>query len=310
MTALSLITFGGGFNLPLWAARSEGIFDRHGVELTLEHTPDSVHLMTGLIDGRYDLAIAAIDNLVAYVEGQGEAPTRAAADIVSVLWPHRGYQSLVVQPDIGSIAALRGRQLAVDAMTTGYAFLLRELVDRAGIAQHEVSYVRAGGTDRRFRDMLEGKHAATLMNAPFDLMAAERGLVILAGTQELLGPYQGPSLIVRRPWARENRARLVAFMRAYREAVHWMLQEGNRAAAETLLTRHDRAMTPALAAAYWRFTHDAQSGLAPDCAPPPEGIRAVLRLRAKWAEPRRELADWSKYVDTSYYEEAFGVLPT
>ena len=30
--------------------------------------------MTGLSEGKFDIAMTAVDNVVAYVEGQGEAP--------------------------------------------------------------------------------------------------------------------------------------------------------------------------------------------------------------------------------------------
>jgi hypothetical protein len=36
-------------------------------------TPNSVQQMTGLIDGQFDIAMTAVDNVIAYMEGQGEA---------------------------------------------------------------------------------------------------------------------------------------------------------------------------------------------------------------------------------------------
>jgi ABC-type nitrate/sulfonate/bicarbonate transport system substrate-binding protein len=36
---LNVISFGGGFNLPLWAARERGLFAANGLAATL-HTPD------------------------------------------------------------------------------------------------------------------------------------------------------------------------------------------------------------------------------------------------------------------------------
>mgnify|MGYP002633464640 CR=1 FL=1 len=41
------------------------------------------------------------------------------------------FQNLMAAPDIKTVADLRGKQLAVDALTTGFAFVLREMISRA-----------------------------------------------------------------------------------------------------------------------------------------------------------------------------------
>ena len=66
--------FPGGFNWPSFVAQEKGFFERNGIAVTLQPTPNSVTQMTGLAEGRFDIAITAVDNIVAYVEGQGEAP--------------------------------------------------------------------------------------------------------------------------------------------------------------------------------------------------------------------------------------------
>jgi hypothetical protein len=63
-------------------------------------------------------------------------------------------------------------------------------VARGGVAESDVTFVRAGGTNLRYRDIVAGKHDATLLRTPFELLARERGLNVLA-TAESLGAYQG-----------------------------------------------------------------------------------------------------------------------
>src|SRR5215469_10375455 len=74
LQALSVIVFPGGFNWPIWAAQEQGYFAKHGVEVKLTNTPNSVFQLTNLIDGKFDIGITAIDNVIAYMEGQGEVP--------------------------------------------------------------------------------------------------------------------------------------------------------------------------------------------------------------------------------------------
>ena len=70
---ISVIVFPGGFNWPIWAAQANGYFERHGITVSLTPTPNSVFQLTNLIDGKFDIAMTAIDNVVAYDEEQGEA---------------------------------------------------------------------------------------------------------------------------------------------------------------------------------------------------------------------------------------------
>jgi ABC-type nitrate/sulfonate/bicarbonate transport system substrate-binding protein len=71
--SISVIVFPGGFNWPIWVAQQKGYFAQNGIEVKLTNTPNSVFQLTGLIEGRFDVAMTAIDNVVAYMEGQGEA---------------------------------------------------------------------------------------------------------------------------------------------------------------------------------------------------------------------------------------------
>ena len=47
--AIQVISFGGGFNLPLWAAKEQGFFKRHGIEVQHTITADSKQVFSGLM---------------------------------------------------------------------------------------------------------------------------------------------------------------------------------------------------------------------------------------------------------------------
>ena len=300
---LRVVVFDGGWNLPLWAGQRQGFFDANGVAVQVAYTPNSAALVGGLHDGKHDIAIATIDNFIAYQEGQGEVPLAGAPDFVVVMGGDGGFLSVVGGKGIQSFADLKGRTLSVDAMTTGLAFVLRELVARAGVADNDVTYVRAGGTPLRYRDLVAGKHDATLLRTPFELLAQERGLAVL-GTAESLGAYQGSVAAVRRSWAKAHAAALVGFLRGYRQSVAWVYDPANRAIAEALLVANNRDMTPALAAKSYDLLLSAKGGLARDGALDMEGIRTVLALRSKYGVPKKTLADPAQYIDDSYLRAA------
>ena len=116
--------------------------------------------MTNLIDGKFDVALTSIDNLIAYQEGQGEAPVKTPPDMVAFMGMDNAFLYLITAPQVKTFADLRDKEVSVDAMSTGFAFVLREMINRSGVKESEVTYVRAGGSPNRFRMLLEGKHAA------------------------------------------------------------------------------------------------------------------------------------------------------
>jgi len=304
-TPLNVITFGGGWNLPFWAAQRQGFFDASGIALNLAYTPSSEALVRGLYGGKYDLAFATIDNFIAYDEGQGEVPLPGEPDFFVFMGGDGGFLSVVGGPNVHSIAELKGRTLSVDAMTNGLAFVLRELVARGGLAEGDVKYVQAGGTPFRYRDLVAGKHDATLLRTPFELLGRQRGLNVLA-TAESLGPYQGTVGAARRSWARTHEAALVGFLRAYRKAVAWVLDPANRDVCEALLVANIRDMTPALAKQSYDLLVAPKGGLSRDAALDMDGVRTVLTLRTKYGVPAKTLTDPAKYIDLDYYDKASG----
>jgi ABC-type nitrate/sulfonate/bicarbonate transport system substrate-binding protein len=81
LQAVSVIAFPGTGNWPIRIAQDKGYFVQAGIEVTLTPTPNSVFQMTNLIEGKFDIAMTAVDNVIAYEEGQGEAAVSTAPDL-------------------------------------------------------------------------------------------------------------------------------------------------------------------------------------------------------------------------------------
>lgn len=306
LKTINAITFGGGYNIPAWIAQRQGFFAKHGVAVNVVYTPDSVYLMTSLIEGKFDMALTSIDNLIAYQEGQGEAPVKAPVDLVAFMGMDNAFLYLITAPQIKTFADLRGKQLSVDAMSTGFAFVLREMVNRSEIRESEITYVRAGGSPNRFRNLLEGKHAGTLLPTPFEMQAVEKGYNKLSAGMDLFGHYMGRSAFAQRAWVKQNETAVIGFMQAYREAMDFLFDPRNREICEALLIANDAGMTPALAKKTYDVFVNPKSGLFRNLALDMDGVKTVLELRTKYGEPKKSLTDPSKYVDLTLYQKAFG----
>ena len=300
---LELIVFPGGFNWPVWTAQDKGFFAANGVAVKITPTPNSVFQLTGLIQGRFDLGMTAIDNLIAYREGQGEAPVEGP-DLVAVMGGDNGFLRLTSVPEVKSIGDLRGKTVSVDARTTGYAFVLFEILDRNGLREPAYSVERAGGVLQRYQALLEKKQAATLLLSPFEVQAQARGFNVLADAVTVIGPYQGLVLGTRKSWADANRGAVVGFIRAYVQAVEWLYDPANRAEALQIFIRNQPNATQAAAETAYRVLLDPKDGFQRRAQIDLQGVAAVLAIRSKWAERKKQFQPPGAYYDASFYEQA------
>ena len=216
-----------------------------------------------------------------------------------------GFLSISAQKDITSVEALKGRTVTVDAMTTGFAFVLREVLAKKGVAESEVKFERAGGVANRFRMMLENPgHAATTQMTPFDLLGEARGFNTIARARDVLGPYLGLVACVKRSWAEANRDLVVRFIRAYAKGVEAMYDPKNRPIVEAILVANAAGMTPQLAAKAYDIYVNDKTGFFRRPVFDAEGAKTVLALRSKYGVPQKTLTDAARYYDTSYLEAA------
>jgi ABC-type nitrate/sulfonate/bicarbonate transport system substrate-binding protein len=300
---LEVIVFAGGFNWPIWAAQEKGFFRANGVEVNLTPTPGSVFQMVSLIDGKFDIAMTAIDNLIAYREGEGEDP-KVGPDLVAVMGADQGFLKLVSVPEIATIGALRGKTVSVDARSTGYAFVLFELLDRAGLREPDYQVERAGGVLQRFQALMDRKHDATLLLSPFEVQAEARGFHVLASASDALGAYQGLVGAVRQSWAAEHRDALIGYVRAYAAGVEWLYDPANKAEAIAMLRKNLPTMSAEGAEAAYRVLLDPRTGFQRKAAISLDGVSRVLALRGKWSEQKKPLGPVSRYYDPAYYDAA------
>lgn len=310
MTTLRVIGFAGGFNLPIWVAQRQGMFSNEKLDVKLDFTPGSTWQITHLLAGNYDIAMTAYDNVVAYREKQNEAyiPPDIDVDLVAVLHSDNAFLSVSAQPDVKSFDALRGRTVTVDAMTTGFAFVLREILQRKGIAESDVTFERAGGVSSRFRAMSTNpKHAATMQMTPFELLGEARNFNTLTRAETVLGPYMGMTAAVRKSWAEKHREPLAGFIRAYQRAITWMFDPANRAEVEAILVANVQGMSPSLATKAYELYVGSEAGFRRNISFDRASAKAVTDLRSKYGRPQKQLNDPAAYFDVSYLRAA-GVL--
>jgi ABC-type nitrate/sulfonate/bicarbonate transport system substrate-binding protein len=296
---LRVNVFPGSSNLPLLAAINQGFFAKRGLTIEVQNTPDSSSQRAGLPVGRFEIAIAAVDNAVAMVEV-------AKNDVIIVNGGDSGMNEFMVRPEISSFADMRGKSLAVDAPNTAYALVAKKILKNNGLIEgRDYSLKLAGGTQGRAAAMaVNPELAASMVNPPFSFTVRERGIKSLGRATDLAGPYQAQGAFVMRSWASQNASALERYIAAYIEGSRYAMDPAHRAEMVKLL--EDRFKLPsAVAVQSYEALMTPGFGLASDARFNLEGFRNVLSLRAEMEGQWGGVApDPAKYLDLSYYDRA------
>jgi ABC-type nitrate/sulfonate/bicarbonate transport system substrate-binding protein len=301
---LEVIVFPGGFNWPLWVGQEKGFFAANSVEVKITPTPNSVYQMENLVAGKFDIAFSAIDNVVAYDEGQGEVALPVAPDLFAFVGGQYGGVRFVTKPEIRTFADLKGKSLAVDAATTGYAFVLRKILQKNGLAESDYTIERLGGTAARAEALMQGKTDGTILTSPLEIAPEAAGFRRLANAVDAIGPYQAVLGVARRSWAKEHEAQLVGFIRGYVAALGWLADPAHRDEAAAIYRKNLPRASEAGALKAWDVMLAGPEGFQRKGEIDLAGVRTVLELRSEYGRPRKSLTDPSKYIDESYYRKA------
>ena len=288
---LNVIAFPGAPNLPLFAAQEHRCFTGEGLDVHFETTPSSVFQFSEFAAGRFDIAFTAFDNVVAYREGQGAAKLDTIPDFRAVMGCTQIELSLVVAPEIQTVGDLRSKSLALDAVGTGFAFVLYEMLARMGLQRSDYEVAPVGATPERWRSVKAGEHAGTITIEPFTSLATAAGFRVLTRSSDHLDAYQGGVIAVRRNWAVEHDEVLSTFLSVYRRSLAWVLDPANREAAAAILAARMPEVQPKMLDAVMTSLLDPRSGLTPGGAILREGAgdgaRPALALRPRRSGPDR-----------------------
>lgn len=298
MHSLRVIAFVGASNWPLWVGHQRGLFEREGIDLALSLTPNSVFMAQALFGGGADIALTSIDNVIAYNNGHGEVKLPGAPDFFAFMGVDGGLLSLMSRPDIDAIKALRGRTLAVDALTTGFAFVLQDILERNGVSKADVVFKAVGTGAERLAALKAGDCDGTLLNEPLCFAAQAAGLSRLAVATDIVGSYQGVVGAARKSWAKTHPDVVKAFIRAFHASIAWLDEDQNKEMACAILKERLPVTAPVIDAAYDLLITrgEIRKSLEIDW----KGVECVIGLRNQHSNLGRVRDNPEEYVDERF----------
>ena len=195
-------------------ARRAGIYRDERVQVEFCRVFNSPSQFEKLVLGEVDVVLTATDNVLNY-RYKRRSDNNSPLDVRIVRAVELGGGASLVAARATSVHDLRGALIAVDDTDSGFALLLYELLARAGMVRGlDYRVVAFGGTPRRFEGLVDGDFDATMLNAGFDLRAADRGCFVVRTVSDVLPDYIATVLAALPRWL-ENESAARPFLRAW-----------------------------------------------------------------------------------------------
>jgi ABC-type nitrate/sulfonate/bicarbonate transport system substrate-binding protein len=275
----------------LIVARAKGIFAAAGLEVDVMVTPNSTDQMRGLSLGSWQIVSTAFDNVLGWSGREG-------AEIVAIAQVAQGITLPVyVRPEIKNWEDLRGKPLAVDAVDTAYALVLRRILLAHGLEMERGDYtlLPKGATGHRLESMNQGESFAGVLNPPWDAKADAAGMKRFADQREILPNYPGGVFAVNRKWATDNRAILTKYLAAWDQGLRWAQDVKNRDEVIKLISEAEKMDEKNAANRLRQLPSNGRLNLA--------GLQTVLDLRVQFGLTPPMGKDLPKYYDESFYNQ-------
>ena len=282
------------FYLPAWTAEKQGFFKDEGLDVKIEVYDGSEKIFHDLRAGTHQIAIASIESVIA--EAYKGGTLRIVAGIAK-----RPPHFIIAQPEIKTLADLKGKTIGVVSMHEGTTFFVADIARAGGFALGDVKVEAVGGSPTRARLLKERKIDMGLQPYPLSYEAEAQGFTNLGAMAKLVPDYQFVSVMVDENWASKNRRVLAGFLKALRRGTEYMFAHPDESAE---LGAKELRTSPAFAR---RALEDTLSMdiMARDLSLADASLRRVFSIMQQAGVLGRDLPfEPAKFVDESYLAES------
>ncbi|HZR98205.1 MAG TPA: ABC transporter substrate-binding protein [Chloroflexota bacterium] len=198
---------------PLWIAKEEGFFTKHGVEADLVQVPGAERIVAAMLAGETPVAVIAAPALINAVLG--------GADLVLLgSYTNDVRFQLFGRPEVASVRDLRGKQIGV----TGRGGIIRRatelILTQNGLdPERDVTLIAMGSVTETLAALLGGAIDASMQGPPNSFRAEDEGMRLLAETADYHYRTVQQGIATRRSWIAEHEAVLRGVLQAVAEAI-------------------------------------------------------------------------------------------
>jgi len=282
------------FYLPTWTAEQQGFFKAEGLSPTIEIYNDSHKIFTDLKSGAIQIGISSIETVIE--DGMKGGSMRLIAGSAQ-----RPPHFIIAQPEIKSLADLKGKTIGVVSMHEGTTFFIKDIAKKGGFSLADVKVEAVGGSPARAKLLKERKIDAGLQPYPLSYEAEADGFSNLGPIADLVPYYQFTAVMAENGWASQHHKEVVGFLRALRKGTDTMFAHPDESAA---LGAKELRTTAANAK---RALEDTvrMDILARDLSLNDTSLQTVFAtMQEAGVMPADARYDRAKFVDESYLQES------
>jgi NitT/TauT family transport system substrate-binding protein len=296
-----------GNTTPLWIAKEQGFFRKHGVD------PQLVFIIAGraaqaMLAGEVNVGVIGATHVTNAVT--------AGADLAMLLGLENKLNYLLVaRPGIKSGEDLKGKKIAIGTPAGSASLATYVALDHLGVVprRDHVVLLQVGGVPERLAALLAGSVDATSLAPETAQVATSQGFVTLLDLAKENVPFQSSGLVTSRRFLRANPGLVENLAKAIVEAVAFTIHPANKSAVMQTIGKHLRLDKPErLEKAYQSVVHDLPRIPCPSV----QGTASVLRLMGQHGlnpkaaslkpEDLLELSLCRKLEETGFFDRLYG----
>ena len=266
--------------LPLWAAKEAGFFDRNNLSVEILYVGSSPIALAALLSDELDVLVGGGTAApTAYLQGFRDLALFSTLD-------HRFAFKIFTVPSITDVSGLRGKRFGVTRFGGSLDFASRYFLKSAGLdPQKDVQLIQIGNTADILAALINGTVDAGTLTFPYNFSTRKLGYRQLPDLSQSGARYATAAFLAKRSFLVAQRARMLAFIKALVEAIHYV--KTNPETALKILQRYTRmADREVLKLAYDEYAQNVWPRVP---AIEPEDIKLILEHLAQTNPKAREI---------------------
>jgi ABC-type nitrate/sulfonate/bicarbonate transport system substrate-binding protein len=257
---------------PLMLAQSQGFFAKEGVNVSVISAGSPPNVINALATNGVNLAEDGTDSYIAAVARH--LPIKMVAPVFAV-----DPYSLMVAPSITSIEQLKGKTITLGTKEDVTAITFAALLAPLHLTLNDFSIVVSGSTPARYAALQSGNAQGSMLLQPFDLLAQAQGYHALGSGQQVLKDWVFTTIAVNNDWAANNRAAIVATLRALREGIQYGASHKAQAIATLISYTH---ATPDIAEKTYDLDFVQWKAFRPDLSVTPAQLATIAKYQIQF----------------------------
>lgn len=199
-------------NLPMWAAKEGGIFQKNGMDVDIRLIESSLSI-GALVSGQVQLAgVGGSESLAAAVEG-------ADIKILATTTPVYPYK-LEVAKDIQSPNDLKGKKVGVSRIGSSSDVATRAALKKIQLVpDKDVSIIQVGSLQARTAAMQSGAIQGAVANPPDSITLEKQGFHTLVDLAAAQLPASNNGIVVQGSWLPSHKDQAQKYIDSYVESI-------------------------------------------------------------------------------------------